>query len=189
MKSITGILVASVVVYLWGFLFWGTPLFDFVYEVGKESPDPTAARKALSENFPEDGVYFVPSMKNAMKDRVALHKEGPIAFVYMADKDGGPMMNMKIMAMGFVLLLVTHTILLVLIKFSCSKDSFFLTRFLVVSIAGLAAAVGIHGGDMVWWMEPISWKAYQAIYQIIAWALAGVILAWFTGKSKPRKTA
>ncbi len=186
MKSITGILLATVVVFMWGFLFWGTPVFSFVFEVGKESPDETAARSVLKEHFPENGLYFVPSVKNGMEEREKLHKEGPVAFVYMAEHDGGPMLNPKMMGMGFGVMLITNIILFALIKVSCSSDSFFVTRFLVVFIAGLAAAVCNHGGDAVWWMQPLLWKSYQAFYQIVEWSISGAILAWFTGKKKAK---
>lgn len=186
MKAVTGIILATAAVFLWGFLFWGTPLFSFVYDVAEQSPDEVAARAALKEHYPKNGLYFVPAATHTLKERRELHKEGPVAFVYMADHDGSPMMDVMMMVYGFIVMLITNIFLFLLIKFSCSSNSFFVTRFLVVFLASLAAAISIHGGDAVWWMEPILWKSYQAFYHVVAWSIAGVFLAWFTGKSRKK---
>jgi hypothetical protein len=45
-----------------------------------------------------------------------------------------------------------------------------------VALAAVAASVMIDGGDVVWWSIAPMWKAHQAVYNILAWVVAGAVL-------------
>ena len=105
--------------------------------------------------------------------------------MYMADVDGGPMVDPAIMIGGFVLNLVAIVLIALLLKLVVSALPTYASRVAFVSLAGIAAAVFIDGGGAVWWRIPWEWKLYQGVYDVAFWIIAGVILAAFI-RPEPR---
>jgi hypothetical protein len=54
-----------------------------------------------------------------------------------------------------------------------------------VALAGLAAAVLMDGGDVVWWQIDVAWKVYMGAYHLLFWTIAGMILAGTVNSATP----
>ena len=76
-RAVLAIVVAAVVLYVWGFLVWGVVPYPAV--IWKQPVDEEAARKALREQFPEPGTYVVPRAGHDEATKEAPFKQGPVA--------------------------------------------------------------------------------------------------------------
>lgn len=59
-KTIIGVIVTTLVLFVWGFLFWGQVLHSIPYESWKQTGDDGQAQEMLEKTFPETGTYYVP---------------------------------------------------------------------------------------------------------------------------------
>ena len=60
---------------------------------------------------------------------------------------------------------------------SASRSPSYWDRVKFAALVGLAAAVMIDFGDVVWWYIPWEWKIRQAVYTVTTWTVAGLVLA------------
>ena len=170
-KTMLGVLVTGLVLFLFGFIYWAVnPL---PYQVWNDVADPAAAQAAMSETFPEDGIYFIPGQPN---DPAAaeLMKTGPAGFVIM---DHAPAAGVDPVALGVGLL---HNIfsaaLMVWVLLGISGLVNRITRALII---GLVATFVINGSEMIWWWQPFEWQIHQIIYYLIYFGLAALVLHRF----------
>ncbi len=175
-RTIVGIAVTSVVVFLWGFLVWG--LGPYKTMIWKHTRDDAAAGSALREHFPENGTYLVPGFANDDATMESLSKKGPVALVHMIAVGGAAPMDPMVMVKGFCLNLVVIILIALLLQRVVSALPTYGSRVMFVALAGLAATVLIDGGDIVWWNIAWPWKLYQGFYAFTFWVIAGLILAW-----------
>jgi hypothetical protein len=185
-RTVIGVLIAAVVIYAWGFVYWGMGPYREV--IWKQTKSGEAAGKALSMHFTERGTYFVPNA--ADPDTLeARYTKGPVAFVHMLAPEGRPMVDTMIMGTGFVLNLVVIVLVAVLLHNVTPFIPTYLGRVGLVTLAGITASVLIDGGDVVWWQIPWEWKVYQATYNISVWIIAALILAAFIRTSSAAAAA
>ena len=85
-QLVIGIIVASIAVFMFGFLFWGAS--QLPYRSWKSTPDDVTARQALREHFPEVGTYYVPGMRHDDETLTELYEQGPLAFVHVTSTGG-----------------------------------------------------------------------------------------------------
>jgi hypothetical protein len=182
-RALIGIVVASIVLYLYGFLYWG--MGPYRQMIWKQPKNEEAARTALREHFPKEGTYFVPSYhSDDHKARKANHEQGPIAFVHMLRVSGRPEMDVSIMVGGFVLNLIVIVLIALLLRQTAHAFPGYLQRIGFIALTGLTASLLIDCGDIVWWQMPIGWKVYQAIYGFTFWVIAALILSPFVSRQK-----
>jgi hypothetical protein len=172
-----GVILASVALFLWGFLYWG--LSHFPYQAWKRSSDDEAAQKALLELFPEDGTYYVPGRKHDAATLERLFRQGPLVFVHMLRRDGRPPLDPGIMIRGFALNVVVAALVALLLWQARGGLPDYLSRLLHASLAGVIASLMIDCGDAIWWEVSWVWKLRQAIYNCVAFVIGGAILAYF----------
>jgi len=188
-RLIAGIVIASIVLYLFGFLWWGGVL-PYQTAIWKPAVDQDRARGALRTHFPENGVYYVPGFD---ADQAALERrmsEGPAAFVYMLAANGRPLMDPRIMVGGFLLNLAAIVLITCVLKLAAPALPRYAQRVKFAALTGLTAAVLMDVGDIVWWQIAASWKLYVALYHALFWTIAGLILAWaVTPASTPPESA
>lgn len=176
-KFILGIVVASVALYMWGFLFWG--LGPYPTLIWKQPTDMAVARSALAEQFPQAGTYFVPPYTGDDDAFQKGYEEGPVAFVQMLAPQGRPAMDASIMIRGFVLNVLVIVLLALLLKQVVAATPTYLSRVSVATLVGLVAAVFIDIGDTAWWGIALEWKLYQAAYHVSAAVVVGAVLGLF----------
>ena len=176
-RMIIGVVVAAVVLYMWGFVYWGFGPYGKM--IWKQTQDDAAAGQVLLEHFPQNGTYFVPGMGNEEEKREALYDNGPVAFVHMISASGRPMVDSSIMIQGFVLNLVVILLIAFLLRQVAPALPTYFDRVKFSALAGLTAAVLIDCGDAVWWQIDWPWMLYTGFYHFSAWTLTGLILAKF----------
>ncbi len=176
-RTIIGVAIASVVLFFWGFLYWG--MGPYKTKIWKHTRDDAAAGAALREHFPENGTYLVPGFANDDATMESLSKKGPVALVHMIAVQGADSFDPMMMIKGFCLNLIVIALIAVLLQRLSPALPSYRDRVLFVALAGLAGTVLIDGGDIAWWHISWQWKLYQAFYSFSFWLIAGVILALF----------
>lgn len=182
-KTLGGIVITTLVLYIWGFIYWG--ISPIPYESLKQTPSDTAAQVALREHFPESGTYLVPGTDHPDDELAQLFEAGPIATVHIV-AEGGPVMDPAIMIGGFVLNLVFVALLAGFFRMAGASA---FGDFARLSVAvGVIAVVLIDVGDMIWWRETISWKIWAVIYNFTAFLIAGHLLGIFMKQQESSET-
>lgn len=182
-KQMVGVLLATVAIFFWGFLYWG--LMSAPYAPLKATNGDEAAGRALLEHFPVTGMYLIPGAYNAPDDSARLFAAGPIAMVNLV-REGHPMEDPALMGKGFVLNLVVVLLLAVLMKRALPALPSYRDRVVFSSLIGLTAVIMINFGDAVWWRYPLAWKTSQALYGLVSFTIAGAVLGKFIEAPKSR---
>ena len=107
------VLLATVAMYVWGFLYWGVnPL---PYTSWQQTTDDVAAGKALLDLLPNSGTYYIPSPRHDADTLSRLFEAGPLAFIHF-HRQGRPQHDPMIMIKGFVLDLAVVILLAALLR-------------------------------------------------------------------------
>jgi len=174
-RPILAVLLASVAVYVFGFLYWG--LSPFPYMAWRQTPDDAAAQQALLQHFPVSGTYHVPSRNHTAAEMEKLY-QGPVGFVHI-DRDGRPVHDVSMMIRGFFLTVgICALIALILHRVGPGLGNY-TARVGFVTLVGATASLMHDGGETVWWAIPAGWQAAKAAYNVGAWVVAGLVLARF----------
>ncbi len=173
-KTIIGIIVATVVLYLWGFLFWGVSTLP--YAAWKQVANDEQTQEMLRQNFPESGTYFIPGMNHDADELVGLYEKGPVGFVHIS-LAGRSQTDLTVMIGGLLLNLIVVALMAGMFRVAGAKEFRDFARLSLA--AGAVAVVAIDGGDLIWWQIPVEWKVWQAIYDFSLWIVAGHILGIF----------
>ena len=148
-RQIVGAILAAVVLFAYGFLYWGAnPL---PYYAWQKTNGDEAAGQALREHFPQPGTYYVPGMYNDEQTLERLYSTGPIAMLHIASLDGLPTMDPGIMIRGLLLNLAMVLILGAIMRAALPATPTYGSRLKLAALIGFAAAVLIDGGQAVWW--------------------------------------
>lgn len=169
-----GAFLAAVAVFFWGFVFWGTPLSSFVMT---PAPEGAALAATLDAALPETGVYFLPDMPDG-SDEAALeaHRAGPIATVFFRREGANPM-GAGVFVGGFLHMFFSMLLLGLVLRAAAPALPTFARRAAFVFLAAVAVAVWANLGKPVWYFQPWDYHLGTAFYDIVAWTLAGLILA------------
>jgi hypothetical protein len=180
-KSIAGIVIAALALYVWGFVFWGAS--GLPYTAWKQVVDEPKVVQMLREQFPENGTYSIPGHGGDPESAAASFESGPVAFVHMTARDGRPAMDPSIMVGGFVLSLVMSTLLWGILRMVAIPA--YGRRVGLCVMIGLMGTVAIIVGDVVWWQIDAGWKGWQAFYTVASFLVMGLVLAAFTEPEQP----
>jgi hypothetical protein len=185
MRTVIGTIAASIVLYVWGFFVWGGVLYPYYTGIWKPATDDDAAAQSLREQFPADGVYYVPSHHADEEVINAGFEQGPVAIVHILDADGRSRMDSSIMIKGFVLNVVGVALIALMLHMTRAALPSYLDRVKVTAVVGLTAALLIEIGDHIWWGIDLRWKLYHAFYTCTAWIVTGLVLAAFIKPTGP----
>ncbi len=167
-RSIAGIGVTAVVLFIFGFVYWA--LSPLPYTSWNATADPEAALGIVKRHFPESGVYSLPGA-----DNMELLAEGSQAMIYVDHGLSASQPDPKDMALGFL-----HNILMAVVVFLLIRHQNGMSQYLKTgALAGLAAVVVIEGSDVAWWLYPLSWKLHGAVYHFLCFVLAAALLGKF----------
>ncbi len=181
-RAIIGVVVTAIVLYAWGFVYWG--MGPYAQQIWKSAEDEAVARKLLREQFPENGTYYVPGHDQDPETVKEQFEEGPVAFVYVLAADGRPQFDPSIMIQGFINNLVVIILIAGMLAMVSSALPNYFLRVLFAALGGLTCAVLVDIGDIVWWGISWDWKLYKAFYTFSAWLISGIVLAAFIGPAK-----
>lgn len=181
-RTILAALLAAVVMFQWGWLYWGVlPLAD---RVTHRIPQEDAVVQVLAENLSESGAYYFPGRPqhddrppNPNETEAAWnekHAAGPIGWVLL-QKQGAPAMDPQVLGLGFGAMFVAALIAAGLL--SICPPANYARRVIFVAALGLFVAVIGTFNDAIWFAYPWDFQLIKATYQVIGWILAGLVIA------------
>jgi hypothetical protein len=174
-RVVIGSVLAALVVFMWGFLYWN--VLPFRNSATQAAPDEPALAQALAA-LPGTGTYQIPDLRaNASQEAyLGRYGEGPVALILL-HKEGVNLSDPSMFINGFLHMLVTSLLIgLVLWK---ARLATFGARFGLVFLAGLAAAIFANLGEPIWYYQPWDWNLLQFGYDLTVWILIGLVMAKF----------
>lgn len=185
MKNLAvGSLLAAVAMFIFGAVYWSSP----VMSVGaREVADDAAAQSILRHAFPETGVYWVPGMRLYAEDTErynALHEAGPVAMINIVQDPGPPMAPSTFVAGFLHEWIVCFLIGLLLLRVAPALPGYG-DRVGFVTLAGFVMAVFVDLGAVIWWNMPLALQLVDGLYNVVAWLLAGLVMARFVPETAP----
>jgi len=176
-RSLIGGLVAGIVMFLLGFVFWGTPLSELAFAKAPEAQS-AAVQLAMAQNLTPTGTgtYIIPSPSTP--GGTVLFGRGPIATIHF-NSGGFAAEDMSMMLPGLVFALVSGVLMALGIAAVAKENSFAETaRMVVLFSLGLtiwtilAMPVFNHYGWTYW--------IYLFVSETVALIAGGLIIArWF----------
>ena len=177
-RTLIGGVVAGIVLFVVGFIFWATPLAEIAYkkaDVGASA----AVQTALAQNLTQTGTgtYVIPSTDTAQG--TTLYGRGPIAEVHF-NTDGFPAEDMSMLLPGFIVAVIAGLLLAFGLAAVGGGGRGFksMSKLVVLVSLGfttwsiLAAPIFGHFGWTYW--------IYAFVAESVALILAGlVVVKWF----------
>jgi len=170
-----GGLLAAAAMFIWGSVFWLSPIPSGVM---KTATDDAALGAALKTYLPTTGTYFVPGMSDDVDAMTRLHEAGPVAMIHI-EVEGSPAMDPKVFIKGFVHLLGVALLSGWLLSLALPSLGGYASRVGFVVLLGVTASFAYDLGSTVWWPIQTSWGLIGVVYNVVNWCIAGLILAAF----------
>ena len=174
-KSILTVILCGFVLFLWGFISWA--LLPWHDAVANKFTDETAVAQVLKANAPLAGVYYLPF---AAED----HQAGEVA-AFINVLPAGFDMNMgKLMVRALLGQMLAAFLVLLLLK--QTSGLVYRERVGFVALTGLAIGFISHFPYWNWFGFSSSYVLVIIIDSVIAWTLAGLVMAKLVaGKNSP----
>lgn len=176
-KFVLAPVLAALAMFVWGFIYWGTP-HHLPYKALGMVPDGGATAEAVGKMLPASGSYLLPSPLLGEDKMNELAKRGPLVEVHIRKESYGGAEMGKTMALGYAHVFVIAMVLVVML---CGLEKAFQrwtcrVRFCV----GLGLLVAVCDlGSAIWWHHALSWTLAQAFYDLMMFTIAGLVLAKF----------
>jgi hypothetical protein len=179
-KSLMGGLVAGIVLFFIGFVFWGTPLSGLAFSPANDT-ESAAVQLSLAQNLTRGGTgtYVIPSPSTP--EGTTLYGRGPIAMIHF-NTGGFAANDLGMMLPGFIFALVSGLMMSLGIAAVGKENSFAeLARLVILFSLGitiwtiLAQPVFNNFGWTYW--------IYFFVSEAVALIAAGLVVArWFVPK-------
>ncbi len=162
MRIVLASLLAAIVLFFAGFFWWG--FLMIIAEPAHVLKDEALAEQ-IDASLAESGLYIYP-------DYASQEQGGPTALLFY-NSEPAPML--AIMGAGFLHMFVTALFVsLVVSRLDIASTR---GRIALVTCFGIFAAVWANGGHLIWWRHPYLWTAFHIGYDVLSWALAGIVIA------------
>ena len=180
-RSVLGGLVAGIVMFFIGFVFWGTPLSQVAFNKANDT-EAAAVQLAMAQNLTRSGTgtYLIPS-PNTQAGTVA-YGRGPIATVHF-NTGGFAANDLSMMLPGLVFALVSGLFMSFGIAAVSRENNFAQTARLVIlfslglTIWTILAQPVFNNYGWAYWI-------YFFVTEAIAFIAAGLVIArWFVPKA------
>ena len=183
MRSVIGGLVAGLVLFFIGFIFWGTPLAEMAFSKAGDT-ESAAVQQALAQNLTPlgTGTYVIPTPSTPQGTE--MYGRGPIAMVHF-NTGGFAAEDISMMLPGLLFALASGLLLSFGIAAVGRENSF-------AQIARLVVLFSL--GITVWTIlaQPVfnnfgwGYWVYLFVSELVALMVAGLVIArWFV----PREPA
>ena len=174
-KLIVPSLIAAIAMFLWGTIFWMSPL---PYGATVPIDNQVQMQQKIAQTFAQAGTYIVPSMMQPGVDQekvMTMYEQGPniIAYVMPGKKAFDPSVFIK----GFVHYFVVSLLLAWLFSQAFASQKSFRQKFDYISKVAFVLVLFTHGSELIWWGVPAGWILWTAFYEFIAIVVSGVVLA------------
>ena len=175
MRFVIGVVLASIVLFGWGFVYWG--FFQFQDFTLQRTENTETIGYILKDHFPQNGTYIVPG--HDQLDREQRYLEGPVAMIHMLRIEGRPEFEKSIMIKGFALNVIVVILMGVVLQCVAKALPTYWSRVGMAGLIGLTAAVMIDLGEIAWWEIDWKWQGYAAVYHVTAALAIGLVLGAF----------
>jgi hypothetical protein len=186
-RSFIGGLIAGIVMFFIGFVFWGTPLAEVAFNKANDS-DSAIVQTALAQGLTQTGTgtYLIPT-PNTQAGTVA-YGRGPIATVHF-NTAGFAANDLSMMLPGLIFALVSGLAMSFGIGAVSRENSF-------AQIARLVILFSL--GTTIWTIlaQPVfnnygwTYWIYFFVSESVAFIAAGLIIArWFVSRDAPAHAA
>lgn len=177
-------LIGAIIVFMWGFVSWAA--LQLYQDAFPSLPNESAVTAMLNENLPESGAYIFPGMPEHTPDMTeaeqnavfaeweARHERGPIGMI-LFHKPGAPAMAPTVLLGGFSAHLIA-ALLMSIILLVARQPSFF-ARYTIAVLMAIFAVTMTHGVNWSFFYLPNDYTLALVVDGIIAWALAGFVIA------------
>jgi hypothetical protein len=191
-RIVLSALLAAVAIIIWGFIFWAA--LPFGAATLKTVPNEDALRSTLSQNLAESGAYLFPGMDPNAADKAAAEAAfrqkslaGPRGLLLFMREGGEPMAPAQIV-WGFVFSFVAALLMAGLLAMALPALPAYGERVLFVTLGGLFATIAVDTGYYNWWYFPLGFILAIGIFTVLAWFIAGLIMARTMGEVAPART-
>lgn len=176
-RFVVGVILAAVVMSVWGALLWLGPGVPAIFH---QVPEEEALADELLAQLRGSGAYLIPwdpDDPEATAERMA---EGPLATIHF-HRDGRESWNLRILIGGFVHLLISALLLALVLRMVVPALPRYPDRARFVVLFAVAAAVFANLEQPIWWHQSWGFHLVHALYDFGAWLGAGLVLAAFVG--------
>lgn len=190
MRLIVAALLGGIVVFFWGFVSHvALPIGNMGFAYAK-AEDPVIA--VLRDNLAGEGVYVVPGLTpEQYEDEAATaaysekSKANPYALiVYQPQGRDGMQMGVQLAREW-----ATNTVSALAVAWVLSLGAFGFGRRVAVSATmGLFAWLVVSMPYWNWYRFPWEFTLANLIQNVVGWTLAGLVMAWWLGRSAHRQT-
>ena len=184
MKSLAiGSFLAALAMFVWGWMFWDTPASGEVFsDLGADQAADLGA--ALNAALPADGTYVLPDPAGGDQETFARQMAtGPLAVVYYR-RAGAQAMDPVVMLKGFLHTLLTAAIFGFILHGLRDKVVAYSDKVKLIATIGLGATIWANLADAIWFHQSWSHHLWISFYNLVAYLLAGLVLARFIKTSK-----
>lgn len=181
-RLVIGSLLAAVVVFFWGFVYW--TVLPFPASVLQTLPGQETFINQLKAAVPESGAYLIPGGAEVQTDEALQerHREGPIATLFYR-KEGAEVMSPSVFIYGYLHMLAAAFVAGIVIAASESRSYF--SRVMLIFWVGVFCAVWVEITDVVWYYFPWDYCLLKMGYHISAALLMGLVLAALVRPAQP----
>jgi hypothetical protein len=180
-RTVIGGLVAGVIIFVIGFIFWATPLGELAYSNADEAQN-AAVQASLAQNLTPGGTgtYIIPAHQTAAG--AVLYARGPIATVHFNTRGYSPD-DMSMILPGFIVAVVAGLLIAFGLAAVSGRSFGDLARLVVCFSLGftvweyLASPIFNHFGWGYW--------IYSFIAESVSLIVAGLVVArWFVSHDR-----
>ena len=180
-RSGIGGLVAGIVMFFLGFVFWGTPLSEVAFNKANDS-EAAAVQLAMAQNLTRGGTgtYLIPT-PNTQAGTVA-YGHGPIATIHF-NSGGFAANDPSMMVPGLIFALVSGLFMSFGIA-AVSRDNSFAQTARLVILFSLGLTIWTILAQPVFNNYGWTYWVYFFVSEAIAFIAAGLVIArWFVPKA------
>ncbi len=175
-RAVIGGLVAGIVIFVIGFIFWATPLGELAYSKADDAQN-AAVQTSLAQNLSASGTgtYIIPNHNSAAG--AVLYARGPIATVHFNTRGYSPD-DMSAILPGFIVAVIAG--LLIAFGLAAVGGRSFAELARLVVCFSLGFTVWEYLGSPIFNHHGWGFWIYTFIAESVALIVAGLVVArWF----------
>ena len=172
-KYILAVVLSGVVLFVWGFFSWA--VLPWHNLVAQEFSSEQAVAQVLKDNAPVAGVYYLPFAEVG-------HKSGEAAAFVNVLPNGFEVSMVDMMATAIIGQMIAALLVLLLLRNTSGLN--YLQRVAFVTLVGLTIGFIGHFPYWNWFGFSDSYVFVAIVDSMIAWTLAGFVMAGFVNGKK-----
>lgn len=171
-------LIGGVVGMIWGMLWWvALPFSNMTIE---EPSDIGAVQDVLRETTDGAGTFFFPMVERGASEdeiekRTEQHLRGPIGQIFL--HPGADVMSGSTFLFGFLHFVACTLLMGVILRIATPMLTTFTKRWGFVVLVGSSGVLFSNFAMPIWFMHPWDYWLVMSIYDVLTWAVLGLVLA------------